>query len=88
MSTPTILPRTLTVSHSRFPTTRSQRSVSVVSGDIVAAMDQATQAARETARPVAAFYAGLKDAGVDEHTRSQLTLVYARRIFLGGKSGP
>lgn len=62
------------------------RSVSVSSGDIVAAMDQATQAARETARPVTAFYGMLKDAEVDEHTRSQLTLMYARRILLGGKN--
>lgn len=38
--------------------------------DIVAAMDQAT----------------LEDAGMDKHTRSQLTLIYGRRILLGGKS--
>ncbi len=56
------------------------------SRDMVAAMDQAAQAARETARPIAAFYAMLEDAGMDEHTRSQITLMYGRKVLFGGKN--
>ncbi len=51
-------------------------------------MDQAAQAAWETARPIASFYALLEDRGMDEHTRSQITMMYARKVLLGGKSGP
>lgn len=54
-------------------------------GDALAMMDQMTQAARESARPVAAFYAVLQDAGVDVDTCNELTVMYADRVLLGGR---
>ncbi len=54
-----------------------------IPGDVVAIVDQMAQAARESARPIAAFYAVLRDAGVDEETCNDLTVMYADRILLG-----
>ncbi len=57
------------------------------SGDVVAMIDQMEQAARDSARPIAAFYAVLKDSGVDDDTCNELTVMYADRILLGSGIG-
>ncbi len=51
--------------------------------------DQAEMTAREMARPFVALYNGLKDGGLDEHTASQLVLMYGRQVMAssGGQSG-
>lgn len=45
--------------------------------------DASANAATDTAWPLAEFYKVLRDAEMDEHTRSQLTLMYGRRILTG-----
>lgn len=54
--------------------------------DNQATADQAVEAAREMARVFSAVYSKLREDGVDEHTASQLTLMYAGQIV--GRSGP
>lgn len=52
-----------------------------MSGDLVAAMDQAEKVAAETARPVAAFYTRLKEAGMHEDAARQMTMLYTRKLL-------
>ncbi len=57
-------------------------------GDVVARMDQASEAARESARLVAVYYLTLQEAGVDEYTCNELTVLYAERLLRGVKLVP
>lgn len=47
-------------------------------GDFVANCSQSEMESRQLAKAYAAFYATLIEGKVDEHTASQLTLMYAR----------
>jgi hypothetical protein len=49
--------------------------------DLQARIDQAEMSTRETARPLAAFYAQLVEKEVPEMAATQLTLIYARKIL-------
>ena len=49
--------------------------------DIQSSADQAAMAAKEAARPLAAFYKGLVEEKVDEHTASQLTILYGKQVM-------
>jgi hypothetical protein len=50
--------------------------------DMIAAMDQAVEAAKETARPIVAFWQTLDQGGVDPESARQLSLLYAQTILV------
>lgn len=47
--------------------------------------DQNAKAAEEAARAFAAFYAKLIESKMDEHTASQLTILYGKQAMQGGQ---
>jgi hypothetical protein len=49
--------------------------------DMIAAMDQAVEAAKETARPIVAFWHTLEQGGVEPEAAKQLTLIYAQTLL-------
>ena len=49
--------------------------------DIQSTADQSEMEAKQYARPFAAFYKKLREGEMDEHTASQLTLMYAKMIM-------
>ena len=53
--------------------------------DNQATADQAVEAAKELARVFVVFYEKLTDGKVDEHTASQLVLMYGRQIMQGNQ---
>lgn len=55
--------------------------------DIQSTADQSEMEASQYARPFAAFYKRLIEEKVDEHTASQLTLMYAKQMMHSPPAG-
>lgn len=55
--------------------------------DPVAAMDQASENAKQVARPIVAFYQALTDADMDTAIVHELTIMWAQKILAEKRKG-